>query len=79
MQCPQCNTENPEGAKFCFNCGAKLAAVCPQCGATLPPQAKFCFECGSAVEAPAVAAGLPLVLAGGLMTTGSMSASGVLT
>ena len=56
MQCPECNIDNPEGAKFCFNCGAKLAAVCPQCGATLPPQAKFCFECGSVVAAPAVQA-----------------------
>jgi class 3 adenylate cyclase/ribosomal protein L40E len=52
MQCPECNTGNPEGAKFCLNCGGKLVAVCPQCGATLPPQAKFCFECGTQVGAP---------------------------
>jgi ABC-type oligopeptide transport system substrate-binding subunit/class 3 adenylate cyclase/ribosomal protein L40E len=52
MQCPKCNTENPVGAKFCLNCGAKLVAVCPQCGATLPPQAKFCLECGAQVGAP---------------------------
>ncbi|MBN1136401.1 MAG: tetratricopeptide repeat protein [Anaerolineae bacterium] len=53
MQCPQCQAENPDQAKFCLECGAKLQAVCPQCGAALPPQAKFCFECGARIEAPA--------------------------
>ena len=24
MTCPQCGQENPEGARFCFNCGAAL-------------------------------------------------------
>ncbi len=57
MRCPQCNTENPEGAKFCFNCGARLAAACPQCGTELPPQAKFCFACGAQVSAPPPKAG----------------------
>lgn len=26
FQCPQCNTDNPEGAKFCKKCGAAMAA-----------------------------------------------------
>ncbi len=47
MNCPQCDTANPAGAKFCFECGAALAAVCPHCQATLLPQAKFCSECGA--------------------------------
>jgi len=55
MQCPQCQAENPDQAKFCLECGAKLQAVCPQCGAALPPQAKFCFECGFKIGAPAPA------------------------
>ena len=25
MECPTCKTHNPEGAKFCFNCGTTLA------------------------------------------------------
>jgi ABC-type oligopeptide transport system substrate-binding subunit/class 3 adenylate cyclase len=47
MNCPQCGTENPAGAKFCFECGARLAVACPLCGTTLPMQAKFCPECGA--------------------------------
>src|SRR5829696_3812231 len=26
MNCPNCQTANPEGARFCFNCGARLEA-----------------------------------------------------
>jgi class 3 adenylate cyclase/tetratricopeptide (TPR) repeat protein/ribosomal protein L40E len=51
MLCPQCQTENPAKAKFCLNCGSKLATLCPQCGAELPPAAKFCLECGAQVGA----------------------------
>jgi predicted ATPase/class 3 adenylate cyclase len=57
MQCPQCNTELPDQAKFCFECGAKLSLACPQCGMELPAQAKFCFECGAKIGAPPPAAG----------------------
>jgi|GEM_PF-374546 len=59
MLCPQCQTENPANAKFCLNCGDKLALACPQCGAQLPPQAKFCMECGAKIGAappPAISA-----------------------
>jgi len=57
MKCPRCNTENPEQAKFCLNCGARLVLVCPQCGTELPPQAMFCFACGAQVSAPPPKAG----------------------
>lgn len=51
MQCPSCQAENPEKAKFCLECGAKLSARCAQCGAELPLNAKFCLECGARVDA----------------------------
>jgi len=47
MNCPQCQFENREGAKFCKECGAKLDLTCPQCGNVLSPESKFCGECGS--------------------------------
>ena len=51
MNCPQCSGNNPEGARFCMECGFELAVTCPQCGATLPSRAKFCLECGAPVGA----------------------------
>ncbi|MCG2784922.1 MAG: AAA family ATPase [Anaerolineae bacterium] len=51
MQCPRCNALNPEYARFCMECGEKLAAKCAQCAAELPPNAKFCLECGGKVVA----------------------------
>ena len=53
MQCPQCQQENPPQAKFCLECGARLALMRVQCGTALPAGAKFCLECGQAVRAPA--------------------------
>lgn len=47
MQCPHCNYTNPDGAKFCDECGAKLERTCPSCGKSNPPVNKFCYECGS--------------------------------
>src|SRR5215210_8042956 len=29
MNCPNCQTSNPEGAKFCLNCGTALEAARP--------------------------------------------------
>ena len=46
MQCPTCRNENPEGLKFCGECGSRLEKICPQCRAANPPQFKFCGECG---------------------------------
>ncbi len=47
MQCPQCQQANPDGQKFCGECGARLEVRCPSCGATNPPGQKFCGECGT--------------------------------
>jgi class 3 adenylate cyclase len=60
MQCPQCQGENPERAKFCLECGTRLALTCGQCGTELPPNAKFCLECGQPAGArPAAPAASP--------------------
>jgi class 3 adenylate cyclase len=46
MLCPNCQFENPEGIKFCGECGAKLEILCPSCNSSNPPNFKFCGECG---------------------------------
>jgi class 3 adenylate cyclase/tetratricopeptide (TPR) repeat protein len=50
VQCPQCQHENPPQAKFCLECGTRLALTCAQCGTELPAGAKFCLECGQPVS-----------------------------
>jgi class 3 adenylate cyclase/tetratricopeptide (TPR) repeat protein len=58
MNCPNCQTSNPAGARFCFNCGAAFPLACTSCGATLQPAARFCHNCGQPVstsETPAPA------------------------
>ncbi|MEM1534695.1 MAG: SPFH domain-containing protein [Nitrososphaerota archaeon] len=53
--CPSCGFQNPQGAKFCSNCGKPLgppptpqqpANKCPN-GHDVPPGSKFCPECGA--------------------------------
>ena len=58
MICGSCDAENPEGQKFCGECGSPLVAACPSCGTANPPGQKFCGECGTALTTtePAVAA-----------------------
>ena len=46
MQCSKCQFENPEGIKFCGECGARLERLCPSCNSQIPPNFKFCGECG---------------------------------
>ena len=47
VACPSCKTILPKGAKFCFECGMKLAGnTCPTCGNPIVAGAKFCLECG---------------------------------
>jgi DNA-directed RNA polymerase subunit M/transcription elongation factor TFIIS len=50
-RCPSCGQKNPDGVKFCQECGAALAAAgprhCPSCGAELAAGTRFCGECGA--------------------------------
>ena len=60
MNCPSCGTANPEGNKFCAECGTALAQSCTACGATSPPGTKFCGQCGAPLAAqPSEAATVP--------------------
>jgi class 3 adenylate cyclase/tetratricopeptide (TPR) repeat protein len=46
MECPRCQFENPDSAKFCNECGNKLEVACSSCGKINPLYSKFCNECG---------------------------------
>src|SRR5215469_11304033 len=56
MICAKCKTENPEGLKFCNECGAAFNASCVSCGFENAPTAKFCGNCGSPIRGSAPAA-----------------------
>ncbi|MEA2647238.1 MAG: hypothetical protein QOE92_2321 [Chloroflexota bacterium] len=71
VRCGNCNTLNPESAKFCSSCGQSIGAPapapagstvkCPECGTENSATAKFCANCGhnfqAAPAAPAAPAG----------------------
>ena len=50
MKCARCQHTNLPGAKFCGECGARLAASCPRCGAPSLAAQKFCAECGTPIH-----------------------------
>ena len=60
MKCLKCAAEQPEGAKFCVECGSKLEMPCPQCGNPNPTDRKFCAECGYDLRKPEPAKPLDL-------------------
>ena len=53
MQCASCGSDNPDGMKFCGECGTPFKSRCPQCGFENPPRFKFCGECGAPLSAQA--------------------------
>ena len=46
MQCPKCQFENRESAKFCNECGHNFDVTCSECNASNKVGSKFCDECG---------------------------------
>ena len=48
--CKQCQTQNPNSAKFCKKCGQSMSVtICPSCHRENDQDAKFCQECGSSL------------------------------
>jgi class 3 adenylate cyclase len=56
MQCPKCQFENREGARFCGECGHELELICPECGINNRAENKFCDTCGYNLRKPEVVA-----------------------
>ncbi|MFZ0889772.1 MAG: adenylate/guanylate cyclase domain-containing protein [Candidatus Binataceae bacterium] len=50
MHCSSCNADNPEGLKFCEQCGAPFKRRCAKCGFENSPAARFCGKCGAALS-----------------------------
>ena len=54
LTCFACDMVNPEGARFCEGCGAKLGEppkeYCKACNTMNRPGQKFCGECGAKLE-----------------------------
>lgn len=50
-RCGGCGHKNPDGVKFCQECGQPLAAAgpkhCTSCGVELAAGTRFCGECGA--------------------------------
>jgi hypothetical protein len=53
-RCSQCGYKNPEGVKFCQECGTSLSQGgpkhCTSCGVELAPGTRFCGTCGARQE-----------------------------
>lgn len=54
MECPSCNRDNVDAAKFCIGCGINFEEIlkCAGCGAELAHDDTFCSACGKPIEPP---------------------------
>jgi class 3 adenylate cyclase len=50
MICPHCQTNNPDTARFCSNCGRELVRKCSNCKSDLAADALYCMHCGQPVQ-----------------------------
>jgi class 3 adenylate cyclase/tetratricopeptide (TPR) repeat protein len=72
--CPSCQAQVQPGAKFCPECGARLALSCASCGAQHAPGQRFCSECGAPLPGGGAATGGGA--AGGVATGGGATGAG---
>jgi predicted ATPase/class 3 adenylate cyclase len=47
LRCSNCKAGNPDGLKFCNDCGAALQRACAKCGFENSAAAKFCGQCAA--------------------------------
>jgi len=52
MKCPNCQSPNQAGSKYCGVCGNKLLLLCPKCSFENAPVNFFCNECGQELASP---------------------------
>jgi len=51
-QCLFCKHDNPQGSKFCNECGSPLhLKLCSECEAINEAASKYCYKCGAAFSA----------------------------
>ena len=69
FECSACGSGNPDGARFCGQCGAALdgLVVCPGCGVRNPRENAYCNACGRALVQDGVAS----VAGGARLDTGA--------
>jgi class 3 adenylate cyclase/tetratricopeptide (TPR) repeat protein len=53
MKCPRCQHENPPQAKFCLECGARVALTCTKCQLAADEEGKVLVWTGAAGTTPA--------------------------
>jgi class 3 adenylate cyclase/tetratricopeptide (TPR) repeat protein len=53
VTCPRCQASSREGARFCEQCGGRLATTCPSCNAETAQGSRFCGACGAALPGAA--------------------------
>lgn len=76
MKCLRCQTENPDGARFCEDCGARLPITCAMCGGPVGPGGFLYRSCGASLSVqPTLFAAIESRTPGS--STGSMKRRGV--
>jgi class 3 adenylate cyclase len=50
MRCSNCGSDNPDGLKFCNQCGTALQLRCAKCGFNNAAGSLFCGECGASLN-----------------------------
>jgi len=63
MKCPSCGADNPDGKKFCGDCGKalpqQLFRMCMKCGRSINWDSNLCPYCGYRLPAMKKPAGSP--------------------